>query len=62
MKDTELCEHLLWRTNSNMDKYKVPFAIKLVDSIMTLLFKPGYTINFPDVSLLLENYNPNALN
>jgi hypothetical protein len=47
MKDTSLITSILWETESDsaMDNtIKMPLAIKLIDSIMVLLFKPGYTV------------------
>ena len=40
----------LWEEESEhlLDNTRVPIAIKLNDSIMVLLFKPGYTIRILD--------------
>lgn len=44
--DSELRDEILWKHRSPMSFQtpQQPYALCLVDSIMLLLFKPGYTI------------------
>jgi hypothetical protein len=43
-KDSEMMNKVLWETESETSQgHSVPYAIKLLDAIMLLLFKPGYT-------------------
>lgn len=46
VKDQNLCQQLLWSEESDMRhiNFNASYAIKLIDSVMLLLFKPGYTI------------------
>ena len=60
--DSELRDEILWKHRSPMSFQtpKQPYALCLIDSIMLLLFKPGYTIKHTskvqeDVTYGLDN-------
>ena len=47
---------IMWESESNsLDSNRsVPYAIKLLESIMCLLFKPGYTIRHKEFTVMKD--------
>ncbi|CDW78854.1 UNKNOWN [Stylonychia lemnae] len=66
MKDSDLCDDILWRDEVEMDgRNTSSYIIKLIESIMILLFKPGFTIrnlNFISIrNQLVYDFDDNSM-
>ena len=54
LKDPNYSSKLLWDIETTIGLQKVPYAFKLIDAIMILLFKYGYTVRYPESDILSQ--------